>query len=453
MLFNPPAPAFLPSYQSSSNPPVSLCNSTTMGLPLAQLICGMPPQTIPSLAPSINQHIADSTPLLPPLQQTNQSKPDAAAHQPTPGSLALLPSSLQHQSNCLQAINKTIKQFNQHLKAEQLDRQILQLILLQLQKEFALLRYLLYSLVETISNKNITVNNSATSPLFNPKANPNPTPTCTALTLPGPGEPKLHRCTRVGALGPPRTKTNNTANADFQPTPNTQETPSTTVQNLTSRICKLEKLFADEMSAYTSITAGIHSHYFFLYDKLRQLEPGHSDVIIWKITSVKFVFDSAKVAQPSSDPLIEQATSFSSPIFRTHPHGYNFLIKLYPYEIGPATGKCASILFTLFPGDYDNLHQWPFSKHIHIGDRDQLDPINTWMKTIRLDQDPAYKKPTMSTKTGVATILINNFILQSKLFSETEGFLIDSASFIEIKFSDPPVLKPHTQTSLLFPFP
>ena len=57
----------------------------------------------------------------------------------------------------------------------------------------------------------------------------------------------------------------------------------------------------------------------------------------------------------------------------------------------------------------------------------------------------------MSTKTGAATILINNFIPHSKLFSETEGFLIDGASFIEIKFSDPPVLRP--QTSLLFPFP
>ena len=136
------------------------------------------------------------------------------------------------------------------------------------------------------------------------------------------------------------------------------------------------------------------------------------------------------MARPSSDPLIEPATSFSSPLFGTHPHGYNFFIKFYPYGIGPATGKCASILFTLFPGDYDNFLEWPFTKIIHIGIRDQLDPMNTWMKTIKPDQDPAYKKPTMTTKTGVATILINKFIPHSKLFSETEGFLIDGASFI-----------------------
>ena len=204
---------------------------------------------------------------------------------------------------------------------------------------------------------------------FKPKPNPDPNanPTSSAFPHPGPGEPKLRRSTPVGAVGPPRTKTNKSANADFQPTPNTQEASSATVQNLISRICKLEKLLAEEISTYTSIAAGIHSQYFSLYDKIRQLEPGNSDALIWKILSVKFVIDSAKVGRPSSDPLIEPGTSYSSPIFRTHPHGYNFFIKLYPYGIGPATGKCASILFTLFPGDYDNLLQWPFSKLMHTG--------------------------------------------------------------------------------------
>ena len=124
---------------------------------------------------------------------------------------------------------------------------------------------------------------------------------------------------------------------------------------------------------------------------------------------MKFVFESEKFARPSSDPLIESASSFSSLNFRTHPHGYNFSIKFYPHSIGPTTGKCASILFTLFPGDYDNLLKWHFSKIIHLGIRDQLDPLNTWMKTTRPDQDPAYKKLKMSTKTGAATVLINKF--------------------------------------------
>ena len=40
----------------------------------------------------------------------------------------------------------------------------------------------------------------------------------------------------------------------------------------------------------------------------------------------------------------------------------------------------------------------------------------------------------MSTKSGAATILIKNFYPHPKLFSTTEGFLIDGARYIEIKF-------------------
>ena len=209
---NPLAPAFLPHHQSSSDPPIPLGNSTTMSLPLAQLFCGMPPQIIPSHAPSLNQHITDGT-LLPLLQSTHQSKPVAVAHQPTSGSSACLSSPLQHRPNCRQALHITIQQFNQHLKAEHVDRQTLQLIVLHLQNDFALLRYLLFSPVETISNKDFLVKNSATSPLLN--SEPNPNPTSSVLPLSGPGEPKLRRSTPVGAVGPHRTKTNNTTNADF----------------------------------------------------------------------------------------------------------------------------------------------------------------------------------------------------------------------------------------------
>ena len=166
MSINPLAPAFLPSYQSFSKPPTSLCNSNTMNLPLAQLICGMPPQIAPSHAPSINQHIADNTLLLPLLQPINQYTNDAAAHKPTPGSSTHPSSSLHHQMKCLQAINNSIQQFNQHLKAEKLDRQILQLVVLQLQNDFAVLRYLLFSPTGTLPNKDVTGKDAATSPLI-----------------------------------------------------------------------------------------------------------------------------------------------------------------------------------------------------------------------------------------------------------------------------------------------
>ena len=90
---------------------------------------------------------------------------------------------------------------------------------------------------------------------------------------------------------------------------------------------------------------------------------------------------------------------------------------------------------------------------IHIGIRDQLDPLNTWTETIPPDQDLAFKKPTIFTKTGVSTTIINIFIPRSNLFSETEGFLFDGVDYIKIKFPDLPVLNSQTQTSLLSPFP
>ena len=79
----------------------------------------------------------------------------------------------------------------------------------------------------------ITVQNSATSPLPNP--NPNPNSFSTACTE----APKLRHSTPVGAVGPTGAKTNNFAKVDSQPTPNTQEAPATTVQNLTSRTRKI----------------------------------------------------------------------------------------------------------------------------------------------------------------------------------------------------------------------
>ena len=186
-----------------------------------------------------------------------------------------------HLSNIRRTVYRlTTRLSNQHLKAEHLDRQTLQLIVLQLQNDFALLRYLLYSQVETSANKDAAVKNSATSLQFNPNPNLKPNPISSAFQLPGPGEPKLRRSTPVGAVGSPRAKTICSAHAEFQPTPNTHEAPPTTVHNLRSRICKLEKMFADEIATYTSITAGIHFQYFFLHDKIRQLEHGNSDAII-----------------------------------------------------------------------------------------------------------------------------------------------------------------------------
>ena len=342
---NPIAPAFLPHYQYPSDPPISQCNPTTMSLPLAQFFCIMPPAIIPSHAPPVTQPITEGTFFLLFIQPKNSSKQNAEVHQPLPGSSSFLSSPLEHQVQCLQAIHKTLQQFNQHLKAEQVDRKTLQNIVLQLQHNFSLLRYLLFSSVGTIPIGETSVKNSATSPPTNPNSNSNPNPTSTALLLFCAAETSVRPSTPVGAVGPARAESNNAANANFQSSTNKQETPPITAQNLTWRTSKLEKLFADEMALYRSITAEIRSQYFFLFDKIRQLEVGNSDAIIWKIPSVKF-FLLRKVAQPSSDPLIEPATGFSSPIFRTLPHGYNISSKSTVMVLDPLL---ASVLQSYSP--------------------------------------------------------------------------------------------------------
>ena len=99
------------------------------------------------------------------------------------------------------------------------------------------------------------------------------------------------------------------------------------------------KKIVGEIALYAFITSGIRCQYFFHYDKIRQLEPGHSDTILWKIPSVKFVFDSAKVSRLSSASFIEPATSFSSPISEPSPMTTASWLISTPMVLGPQLRK------------------------------------------------------------------------------------------------------------------
>ena len=220
------------------------------------------------------------------------------------------------------------------MKADQLDWKTLLIIALDFQNDFALLRYLLFHSVENIFSDDNSASHWTIQPTNKPNPNPNLNPDHSRIfadTLPTTVDEPLTFCfTAEGAVGPPITKPINSSSTSFQLSVNTREAPATTMKNLTPKIFELEKLFAAEIGTYTSITAGLHSQYFFLYDKNHKLEAGNSDYIVWKILSVKFVFDYAAVTRPSSDPLIQSATSFGSPVFKTNPYGYNFFTKFYP---------------------------------------------------------------------------------------------------------------------------
>ena len=47
-------------------------------------------------------------------------------------------------------------------------------------------------------------------------------------------------------------------------------------------------------------------------------------------------------------------------------HWPNLFVQFYPYGLDSAAGNHASIMFALFPGDYDGFLMWPFPKTIQL---------------------------------------------------------------------------------------
>ena len=85
------------------------------------------------------------------------------------------------------------------------------------------------------------------------------------------------------------------------------------------RIDQLEKLLNEEVSRTKSLLPGLRSNCSSLYDKIRQLESGSSNAILWRISSVNFVYNSAKSAHRVSKPIDDKSSGYWSPIFCTDP--------------------------------------------------------------------------------------------------------------------------------------
>ena len=129
------------------------------------------------------------------------------------------------------------------------------------------------------------------------------------------------------------------------------------------------------------------------------------------------------------------STLFNSPVYGTHPYGYNFFVQFYPYGLDSAAGNHASFMFALFPGDYDGLLIWPFPKTTHLSVCDQLDTQNMWTTTFTPSERTPFRRPTREPH----PVLTNfNFFPHSKMFSKTENFLLDNILYLEIKFTDLP---------------
>ena len=125
--------------------------------------------------------------------------------------------------------------------------------------------------------------------------------------------------------------------------------------DLETQVKQLEEEITKARNCRETIISIYRSQFTFLYDKFRALESGGTDTILWKLTSLRLVFDTAKYAARLDDAAMNPCTLYNSPVYRTHPHGYNFFVQFYPYGLDSAAGNHVLILFASFPGDYDGL--------------------------------------------------------------------------------------------------
>ena len=155
--------------------------------------------------------------------------------------------------------------------------------------------------------------------------------------------------------------------------PSTQTTPGPS-SDLEARVKQLEEEITKASNSRETIASIYRSQFAFLCDRIRSLESGGSDTVMWKLTSVKLVFDTAKSSARLDNAAKDPSTHYNSPVYRTHTFGYNFFVQFYPYGLDSAAGNHASIMSALFPGDCDGLLTWPFPKTIQLSVRDHLDP-------------------------------------------------------------------------------
>ena len=361
---------------------------------------------------------------------------DSSLQQATP-LIQIFPLALLRQVQYLHAVQLTVAQIHQKVESQRLERQTLQLLVFHLQKDILFLQTFFANQNAGAPQKPCTIDpplegaiastsNFETHELLK-------TPTRQPVLMKNP-DPSIS-----SALS------SSSAQRPLSPVP-TFKVP------IKVRIHQLEKLLNEEVSRNKSLLSGLKSTYSFLYDTMRQLEAGNSNTFLWRISSGNFVYISAKSAHRASNSIDYKSSGYWCPIFCTHPYGYKFIVRFYPFGLGTNAGQFVTIIFAFFPGDYDNLLNWPFPKVFHLGLQDQLDPLNTWTQQIQPTQQQPFRRPTSPPKNEAFAIALHRFIPHSKFFNATEGYIANDTCYLEISFFDPSSQNSTAQAFLLHPF-
>ena len=211
----------------------------------------------------------------------------------------------------LHSVQLTVAQLHQDLESERLEQQTLQLLVCQLQKDIFFLQTFLTNQKTGTPPKQFSIDPPSAGTVTNPQ-------------VPETRELPRASTSQILLMGD-----SNTPKLSDSPS-NLWISQSAAPSDILSKLDALEKQTKDHLSRQKSLFSSMQSNYSFLYDKIRQLEPGSNNTILWRISSVQFIFNSARSAHRQSKPINDKTTGYWSPVFRTHPYGYNFVIRFHP---------------------------------------------------------------------------------------------------------------------------
>ena len=226
--------------------------------------------TTKSPSPQIEEKIHSLSAQLNQLQTYSES-----SIQQTTLLLQKLPLAHLKQVQYLLSVQLTVAKLHQDLESEKLERQTLQLLVLQLQKDL-------------MFTQNILMNGK-TGTLPKPSSiDPPNAGTIMNRSVPETHERSQASASRIILMGD--SKTPKSSALPPSPTPcqsysNPQTFHSVAPPDIFSKFNALEKQTKDDLSCQKSLLSSIQSIYSFLYDKIRLLEAGSNNTILWRLPS------------------------------------------------------------------------------------------------------------------------------------------------------------------------
>ena len=221
-----------------------------------------------------------------------QTYSESSIQQTTP-LLQKFPLAQLKQVQYLHSVQLTVAKLHQDLEFEKLERQTLQLLVLQLQKDL-------------MFTQNILMNPKTGTPPKQFSIDPPSAGTVTNSSVPETQELPRTSASQIILMGDSKTLESSALASSpipCQSSSSLQTLHPAVSPDITSKFNTQQKQTKDDLSRQKSLLSSIQSNYSFLYDKIRQLEAGSNNTILWRLPSVRFIFDSAKSAQRQSNLL------------------------------------------------------------------------------------------------------------------------------------------------------